>query len=559
MYEEYFGITEKPFSIAPDPRYLYMSDGHREALAHLMYGLANNGGFVLLTGEVGVGKTTVSRRLLQKVPENMEVAFILNPKVSVAELLATICDELSIGYPPGNSSIKVFLDRINNYLLNAHAQGKNILLIIDEAQNLDNDLLEQVRLLTNLETNQRKLLQIILVGQPELRERLDSPDLRQLTQRITARYHLGPLLKEETRAYILHRLRIAGIKEQVFSVAALGQLYELSQGIPRLINVLCDRALLGAYVQGLNMVDEATVLRAGQEVFGQKKRTQKGLTRQRLRLAVLCIVLIVAGGAALATTWLRNSSQPVEIRTTALPKDQPDISAATKPAETAIEKTPEISQPEQTPLSATLDWPSDQPVAVAKESAFSALFDCWRLTYRRENGDVCRYAESQGLRCLNQEDGVNGLLRLNRPAVLTLVDDGGKEYFAALTAMRGEIACFIMGNEARMVQIDKLGSRWSGHYSLFWRPPPGYVDSIHPGHTGPVVQWLAEQFARIDQRPLSAEKIFVYGESLVRRVKEFQFKEGILPDGIAGAHTLILLNNAIESDEPRLTEEKEAP
>ena len=559
MYEEYFGITEKPFSIAPDPRYLYMSDGHREALAHLMYGLANNGGFVLLTGEVGAGKTTVCRRLLQMVPENMEVAFIVNPKVSVAELLATICDEFSIVYPPGNSSIKVFLDRINNYLLNAHAQGKNTLLIIDEAQNLDNDLLEQVRLLTNLETNQRKLLQIILVGQPELRDRLDSPGLQQLTQRITARYHLGPLTKEETRAYVLHRLRIAGIKEQIFSIAALRQLYELSQGIPRLINVLCDRALLGAYVQGLDMVDEVTLRRAGQEVFGPQKRTQKSQTRQRLRLAVLCMVLIVAGGAGLATTWLRNSFQPVEIITTALPKDQPDISAAAKPAETAIQKTPEIPQPEHTPLPATLDWPSDQPIIEAKESAFRALFDCWRLTYSRENGDICLYAESQGLRCLHQEDGLNGLLRLNRPAVLTLADDGGKEYFAALTALRGETATFILGNEARTVQLDKLGSRWPGLYSLFWRPPPGYVDLIRPGHSGPVVQWLAEQFARINQRPLSAKKILVYGETMVLRVKEFQVKEGLLPDGIAGPQTLIQLNNAIESDEPRLSEEKEGP
>jgi general secretion pathway protein A len=202
MYREYFELKELPFSIAPDPRYLFMSNQHREALAHLVYGINSDGGFILLTGEVGTGKSTVCRCLLEKIPQNFNIALVLNPKLTVEELLATICDELCIDYPKGNTSIKVFVDYINAYLLDAHAKGRKTVLIIEEAQNLSIDVLEQVRLLTNLETNQRKLLQIIMLGQPELKGMLSRPELRQLSQRITARYHLGSLSKQEASAYV---------------------------------------------------------------------------------------------------------------------------------------------------------------------------------------------------------------------------------------------------------------------------------------------------------------------------------------------------------------------
>jgi len=245
MYKEYFGLEEMPFSIAPDPRYLYMSDQHREALAHLLYGFNSDGGFVLLTGNVGTGKTTICRCLLEQIPEKTAIAFIINPKLTVDELLAVICDEFGIKYPAGNKSIKLFIDNINTYLLEAHAIGHRAVLIIDEAQNLSADVLEQLRLLTNLETNQVKLLQIILMGQPELRDKLSRPDLLQLSQRIIARYHLGALSKKEVAAYVSHRLTVAGVKDRIFSDAAIAELYKLSGGVPRLINVLCDRALLG--------------------------------------------------------------------------------------------------------------------------------------------------------------------------------------------------------------------------------------------------------------------------------------------------------------------------
>lgn len=271
MYVEYFGLKEPPFSISPDPRYLYMSGQHQEALAHLLYGINSNGGFVLLTGEVGTGKTTVCQCLLEQTPENVDIAFILNPKVTAQELLAMLCDELGITYPNDTASIKVFVDLINQYLLNAHARGRKTVLIIEEAQNLSAEVLEQVRLLTNLETHERKLLQIILLGQPELREMLMRPELRQLSQRITARYHLNPLSKKEVAAYVNHRLTIARARAPLFSVSAMSKLYQLSGGIPRLINIICDRALLGAYVEGKGRIDKNTVIKAAREVLEKRK------------------------------------------------------------------------------------------------------------------------------------------------------------------------------------------------------------------------------------------------------------------------------------------------
>jgi general secretion pathway protein A len=287
MYREFFGLKEIPFSIAPDPRYLYMSEGHREALAHLVYGMRSDGGFVLLTGEVGTGKTTVCRCLLEQIPENTDIAFILNPKVTVGELLAGICDELGIRYPRDNTSVKVFVDSINEYLLDAHARGRRTVLIIEEAQNLSPDVLEQVRLLTNLETNQRKLLQIIMLGQPELQAKLAMPELRQLAQRITARYHLGPLPGHEMQAYVAHRLEVAGARGDIFPSSLVNRLYRLTGGIPRLVNTVCDRALLGAYVQGRDRVDRDTLICAAREVLGVR-----GL-RNRTYLWAGAVVLLI--------------------------------------------------------------------------------------------------------------------------------------------------------------------------------------------------------------------------------------------------------------------------
>jgi general secretion pathway protein A len=270
MYTSFFGLQEKPFAITPDPRYLYLSERHAEALAHLLYGINEAGGFIQLTGEVGTGKTTVIRSLLEQLPGHADVALILNPRVTPAEFLLTICEELHVAVPEsGQGSTKTLMDLLGRHLLDTHARGRRVVLIVDEAQNLSTQTLEQVRLLTNLETATTKLLQIILIGQPELRELLDQPDLRQLAQRITGRYHLNPLSEDESAGYVKHRMRVAGATAEVFTPSALREIHRLSGGIPRVINVICDRALLGAFTQEDHRAGAKLVRQAASEVYGR--------------------------------------------------------------------------------------------------------------------------------------------------------------------------------------------------------------------------------------------------------------------------------------------------
>ena len=310
MYTKYFGLKEKPFSIAPDPRYLYMSELHREALAHLLYGISSDGCFILLTGDVGTGKTTVCRCLLAQLPENTDVALIVNPRLTVLELLETICDELGIPIADDEKSVKSHIDKLNIYLLEAHAKGRNIALLIDEAQNLSLDLLEQLRLLTNLETDQKKLLKIVLLGQTELRQILNQDGAAQISQRITSRYHLLPLDRDNSFAYIHHRLAVAGEREKIFTKAALARIFELSQGIPRLINVLCDRALLGTYVEEKYMVSGRIVNKAASEVLGssdEDEQKQRGGKQSGFKVALAVILFLLGAGGA--SYYYNNSKQ----------------------------------------------------------------------------------------------------------------------------------------------------------------------------------------------------------------------------------------------------------
>ena len=293
MYDDYYRFKQKPFSIAPDPGFLYLSERHREALAHLMYGLRNDGGFVLITGEVGTGKTTLVRSLIDDVPADLDIAFVLNPRLTVNELLETLCEEL--GVPAQNvvtATNKHLIDRINRHLLRTHALGRSTVIIIDEAQNLSPAVLEQIRLLTNLETNERKLVRIILLGQPELAEMLDRREMRQLVQRVTARYHLGALGRDDTRAYIAHRLTLAGGNPHLFTRGAVRETFRLSRGIPRLINVVADRALLGAYVEGKPKITARIVRKAAREAFGKQ-----GWLRPRLWMGVAALLALFMGAA----------------------------------------------------------------------------------------------------------------------------------------------------------------------------------------------------------------------------------------------------------------------
>ncbi|MBI5890799.1 MAG: AAA family ATPase [Nitrosomonadales bacterium] len=524
MYQSYFGLAEAPFSIAPDPRYLYMSERHQEALAHLLYGVNGSGGFVLLTGEVGAGKTTVCRCLLEQIPESCDVAYIFNPRQTVDELLATICAEFGIAVPPGNTSVKVFVDCINTHLLDAHARGRHTVLVIDEAQNLSADVLEQMRLLTNLETSQRKLLQIILLGQSELAEMLARPELRQLAQRIIARYHLGPLSKQEVADYVRHRLGVAGTQRKLFPDSLMKSLYRLSGGTPRVINVLCDRALLGAYVQAKERVDLATLKQAAREVFHHPAK------RSRSIMFFLIAGLLASSGLA-ALLY-----QPVA---------QAPAPAKTEPAKPV---TPMAVAP------VTLEWPTAEPRSRSKEMAYTALFRTWGADY--QEGDECLQADAMGLSCRTARGGLDELRQLNRPAVLLLNDKQGRKFHATLTLLDDRVAIFNVGSETRAVAIGALAEQWSGQYTLLWRVPPLTQQKIQLGDHGPDVGWLRDQFAQIDGKAAEPGEDPVFDETMLRQVKQFQLARGLPPTGIVGTQTLMRLSGAADTTAPKLVREQ---
>ena len=528
LYQDYFGLKEPPFSIAPDPRYLFMSEQHREALAHLTFGIGSDGGFILLTGDVGTGKTTVSRCLLDQIPPDTHIAFVLNPRLSVEELLAVVCDELGIAYPEGTTSNKIFIDRINDFLLAAYAKGHKTVLIIEEAQNLSPDVLEQVRLLTNLETNQSKLLQIILLGQPELRDMLSS----QLEQRITARFHLGPLSKNDMDAYVSHRLTIGGVDRQLFPASLMPTLYQLSNGVPRLINLICDRSLLGAYVQGKDKVDKATLKKAAQEVFGRSEEDG-----QRMRIVgriVIGIVLLLALAAIAMVPYqniFQRTSQPgpaVQVRTQAIP---------TSPA--------------------ALQWPSGQSLGQSEEMAFQALFKQWGSSYTVvQKNAVCKQAAKEGLQCLKGLSDMKRLIGLNRPSVLKLYDDKGNSFYALFKSVQGQSIMLFLADRDLTVDIKEIEKKWLGEYTLFWKAPSSWRGEIRPGETGPHLQWLAQLMAKKTGESRFGMKTAYDGE-LVKEIKKFQLKEGLLPDGIVGVHTVIHLHSRYGVGEPLLSKGSE--
>src|SRR6516225_848597 len=399
MYLSFFGLNEKPFAITPDPRYLYLSERHAEALAHLLYGINEAGGFVQLTGEVGTGKTTIVRSLLAQTPKNAEIALILNPKMTAPEFLLTICEELGIGIPDAAAaSLKNLVAILSEYLLRAHAAGRRVVLVVDEAQNLLPEVLEQVRLLTNLETNTQKLLQIILIGQPELRELLARNELRQLAQRVTGRYHLNPLSREETSAYVRHRLRVAGATSDIFAPQALNAVFSLSQGVPRVINVICDRALLGAYSLDRHRVTASLVRSAAAEVFGRR------FTPDWLPWAATAVIALLLSGVTFAV-W---KAQPWHARVL------PAASASVAPSTDGASALPVAlaTVPRGEPKPAQLAQLLSQHLAETDtDSAFGKLFGRWGAKYQPSSTDPCTQAQTLGLACI-AERGSFGQLRV---------------------------------------------------------------------------------------------------------------------------------------------------
>jgi len=533
MYTSFFGLNEKPFSITPDPRYLFMSERHGEALAHLVYGVTESGGFVQLTGEVGTGKTTLCRTLLlNRMPTNADVAVVLNPQLSALEFLESICEELSIEVPQPKGSIKALIDALNRHLLDAHAEGRRTILIVDEAQNLAPDVLEEVRLLTNLETSKQKLLQIILIGQPELRELLARNDLRQLAQRITGRYHLEPLTREETNQYIEHRLKVAGALGEVFDAGARGKVFRLAQGVPRLINVICDRALLGAYSQGNRLVSRRLVQRAAAEITGEPG-LNSGRKWTAPAIGIAAIVLLAVA------VWSQYGQRDVtEVPITSEPAIVEEVAPA--------EPEPYVTLDEQLTVAREL---------TGADAALATLFEIWNLDLGAATGPACTHLQTIGYSCLSNRSSWSGLRQLNRPAVLELVDRSGDAHHVVLTSISGERAELSIGGVTVTHPTSAISEMWFGAYQLLWRPPNGIAISLLPGVRSPNVIWLRESLAAIDPRyrtePINSD---VYDRGLQQQVREFQRDNRLEVDGLAGQQTQIIINTLLEPDStPRLT------
>ena len=607
MYLEHFGLLEAPFSIAPDPRYLYMSERHREALAHLLYGMETDGAFILLTGDVGTGKTTVSRCLLEQVPDDTNLALVLNPKLTSIELLQVICDELRISYDINNLSVKLLVDYINRNLLGAHAQGKKTVVLIEEAQNLDLDVLEQLRLLTNLETNERKLLQVILLGQPEFLDVLDLPELSQLAQRITARFHLGPLKYNEMQEYVSHRLAIAGCRRSLFVYGAIKRLYSYSGGVPRLINVICDRALLGCYVQNRHQVDKSTLVNAAQEVLGKNKSAaiKAKLTKPVVKYSAMAIIALMLMSALLYFAVFQTATNSTEDTATAMLSDQkksvvdnnqqkgmqPAILSAEQASEhvidnesvdasatqlnsttmgqqateqsTGAENTVGILNENQIAAgssSATGDekiqksirWPDSIQRLRSNLKSYQSLFERWQLNYDiLVNGTPCFFAKTKGLSCVHKQSAMEGLRKFNRPAVLTLYDDSNRRQYVTLLALNENTATIAVAGETQIIPLQQLLFYWKGEFSLLWRQPAGYEDLIRPGSSGKVVSWLSAKMNEINHKPRSTRHSY-YDKALVEQVKAFQLSSGLTNDGVVGIQTLVHINQATTEKTPLL-------
>jgi general secretion pathway protein A len=604
MYTSFFGLSEKPFAITPDPRYLYLSERHAEALAHLLYGITEAGGFIQLTGEVGTGKTTIVRTLLSRVPHHADVAVILNPRVSAVEFLQTICEELGLEIAEGDrDSVKQMIDALNRRLLGAHAEGRRIIVLVDEAQNLTIEVLEQVRLLTNLETPTQKLLQIILIGQPELRELLDRTDLRQLAQRITGRYHLRPLSREETHGYVRHRLRVAGAQEDIFTSGALNEVHRLSGGIPRIINVACDRALLGAYTQETRRINAALVRRAAGEVYGRRfAPSWTGWLAGSFGLVLLAACGFLGWQYWHERTFLLASLRPHPAKnaTAAQTSDDP-VQAATAQGEppadgaergspghdsagrespgqdgpgehspvqagpaldaSAAKAGPAQAGPAQPASAATSAAAparaSNLPPVVALDAllasnsadttdtaAFRRLLSLWG-TAMADDRDPCGQALKAGLSCLDQRGSWAQVRALNRPAILTLTDEHGLRHRVVLSALDDRYATLDLGEHNERVAIDDLSRDWFGDFTLVWKPKTTHTRPLSVGMQGDEVRWLRRSLNALRGGASDPEHADVYDEQLAIAVQNFQREHRLNVDGIAGLQTQVVLDTAL--------------
>ena len=493
MYRNHFHLALSPFSITPDPRFVYLTERHGNALAHLLYGLGQggSGGFVLLTGEVGTGKTTLCRLALEQLPSGTDVALVLNPSLNPLELLETICEELKLDVSAARGQMKPLVDLLNAELLTAHAQGRRVVLMLDEAQNLSRDSLEQVRLLTNLETATQKLLQIILLGQPELNDMLAKPELRQLAQRITARYHLDALDAVESAGYIEHRLFVAGdesaaFNAKIFTPAALRTLHQISGGIPRVLNVLADHSLLAGFAVNARQVDAAIVRRAAREVVPRWQQRQK---RQWLSLSlILSLVLGVIVVSVFAANWQllkpgegqMLSNEAVRARTTSKGASvAPELGAARLTQDQTIDA-----------------WLRANHLLPTAELRARAL--------------RCPKVFTETLRCLSASAGPAFFASARLP-LLKMVDG---------------------------IWTNSAAKGYSGRYMAIYQLPKDAPEVFGRGYAGPGVSELSNVLAARDG---GAKAQRIYGPRMLERVSSLQRDLGIKADGVVGPETWVAL------------------
>ncbi len=541
MYIAHFGLKTPPFAITPDPHFLYLSERHREALAHLLYGINEGTGFVLLTGEVGTGKTTLCRSLMEQLSDNVDVALLFNPRLSSMELLAALFDELRIEYQRNIFTLKDFIDTLNTYLLTAHSVGRKTVLILDEAQNLTSDALEQIRLLTNLETTHHKLLQIILVGQPELNVILKRRNLRQLAQRITARYHLLPLSAKDTDAYINHRLAISGAKAPLFTNSAMRLIYRYSSGIPRLINIICDRALLGGYVNNQRPINNNIVRKAVREVRGETV-SHIGSSSTVWLITIFIIVLLFG-----SFMWWINTNHDIEPqKIVSLPMTTSSKTIPIHVTEATANPTSNTTTAQKVSLShlGLSELLQQIDPTGNTDTALITLFRQWQLDYTQLRGDTaCERAANQGLACLYKSGDWEDIRRYNRPTVIELISDKGTQHLVAITKLREHTVTLNFTGDTYDFSTDQLASHWLGQFLLLWQPPTLPAPLLKQGMSTESVVWLRKRLAVVEGKKWVAGELTSYFDSaLKKQVINFQKQHNLLADGIVGERTIMMLN-----------------
>jgi general secretion pathway protein A len=571
VYLEHFHFSSEPFSIVPDPRFLFLSKRHEEALAHLLYGLREGGGFVALTGEVGTGKTTLCHYLMEQLPDNVDLALVLNPKLSSLELISSLCDELGIKYPEKNTSIKIVVDALNHYLLAAHARGRRTVVLIDEAQNLNLDVLEQIRLLTNLETKETKLLQILLVGQPELNNLLNCKELRQLSQRITGRYHLIALNFKETKDYVHHRVNKVGGETDLFSSGALAALFKRSRGIPRLVNTIADRSLLGAYGKNEQQVSVGLVNHAANEILNTGRQSP-----WRATLIGMLLGFTMVGFGWLAWNYRNNISDHIPQvlnnvdssgAISSLPATVETRTAFEKPKTNEVARTSPVSKPKKNTQTAnTVQLIPAQPLpqqllsdvikqhSLTLPEAFSSLLSINGLGYEKINtANICDMAKQKGYACLIDKTNWRQILQFNRPVILELENTNSKKYHVVLKKVIDNQVQLDLGEYSIFTaELNQLVSLWNGNYVQLVKMPGKGKYILRVGDRNQNVVKLRQMLVSFNTNVLVTKTPDYYDKALARLVIQYQAKKGLVADGVVGPKTWLLLDNTINSKRPRL-------